>query len=132
MWLLKYGVRNLIHVPHLEAHGFTIDYNTKRNLVVTTPEGEKFVLKKDTSKFKGITFIEMGYQEALALFQSVSKLDTVRGNYEGFTKKDMVKSYLGLQSIGRYWKSIWKIFQRSGERKLHCIEIYTYDLHWYH
>ena len=33
----------------------------------------------------------MGSQEALAPLQSVSKLDTVRENYEGFTKKDVGK-----------------------------------------
>ena len=40
----------------------------------------------------GFPFIDMDYQEALALFQSVSKVEIVRGNYEVFTKKDVGKS----------------------------------------
>ena len=71
MWIVESGIANLLSILHLEADGFAINNNAKRDWVVTTPEGEKFVLKKDTSKFKGITFIEMGYQEDLALLQSV-------------------------------------------------------------
>ena len=50
------------------------------------------MFKKYTGKFKGFNFIEMGSREALSLLQSVSKLDTVRVKYEGFTKKDVVKA----------------------------------------
>ena len=40
MWLVDSGIENLLSVTHLEADGFTIDYKTKRDWVVTTPEGE--------------------------------------------------------------------------------------------
>ena len=52
------------------------------------------MFKKDTCKCKGSNFIEIGSWEDLALFQSVSKVETFRGNYEGFTKKDVGKSIL--------------------------------------
>ena len=86
MWIVESGIENFLSVPQLEADGFTINYHTKRNWVVTTPEGEEIALKKDTGECKGFTFIEMDSQEALPLFQSVSKVKKVRGNYEGFTK----------------------------------------------
>ena len=86
MWLVESGIENLLIVPQIEAYGFTIDYNNKLDWVVTTPEGEEIVFKKDTGKCKGFTFIEMDTHEALALLKSVSKVNTVRVNYEGFTK----------------------------------------------
>ena len=43
MWLEESGIANLLSVPQLEADGFTINYNTERNWVVTTPEGEEIV-----------------------------------------------------------------------------------------
>ena len=70
------SIANLLSVPQLEADGFTIDYTTNRDWVVTTPEGEEIMLKKDTGKCKRSIFIEMDSQEVLALLQSVSKLDT--------------------------------------------------------
>ena len=68
MWIVESGIENFLSVPQLEADGFTINYHTKRNWVVTTPEGEEIVLKKDTGECKGFTFIEMYSQEALPLF----------------------------------------------------------------
>ena len=79
----------LLREPQIEADGFTIDYKTKRDWVVTTTGGEEIMFKKYTGKCKGFN---MGYQEPLELLQSVSKLDTVKGNYEGFTKKDVGKA----------------------------------------
>ena len=94
MWLVESGIANIIIVPQFEADGFTINYNTKRGWVITTPEGEKIVFKKDTGKCKVLPFIYMGSQEDLALMQSTFKVETVRVNYEGFTKKYVVKAIL--------------------------------------
>ena len=35
-------------------------YNTKRDWVITTPDGEEIVFKKDAVKCKGFTSIDMG------------------------------------------------------------------------
>ena len=37
MWIVESGIANLLSVLQLEADGFTINYNTKRDWVVTTP-----------------------------------------------------------------------------------------------
>ena len=60
MWIVEYGITKLLSIPQLEVDGFTIDYNTKHNWVVTTPNGEEILFKKDTGKCKWFTFIEMG------------------------------------------------------------------------
>ena len=49
------------------------------------------MFKKDTGKCKGLPFIEMDSQEALVLLKYISKVETVGGNYEGFTKKYLEK-----------------------------------------
>ena len=78
MWLGESGIENLLSVPQLEAYGFTFNYNTKCDLVVTTPEGGENMFKIDTGKFKGFPFIEMYSHEYLALLRSDSKVETVR------------------------------------------------------
>ena len=89
MWLLESDIENLLSVPQLKVDVFTINYNTNHDWVVTTPEGEQIMFKKDTGKCKVFPFIEMCSQEALEFFHYVSKVDTFRGDYEGFTKKDV-------------------------------------------
>eukprot|EP00957_Ditylum_brightwellii_P042554 3222072-Ditylum_brightwellii.AAC.1 len=39
-WLNEKGIANLLSIPQLEKDGYTINYNTKRNWVVTTPSGK--------------------------------------------------------------------------------------------
>ena len=36
MWLNTKGIANLLSIPQLEEDGYTVDYNTKRDWVVTT------------------------------------------------------------------------------------------------
>jgi len=57
-------------------------------------EGHVIYFKKDTGKFRGFPDIEMGSLAALALLQSVAKVETVRNNYEGFAKRDVKKAVL--------------------------------------
>ena len=59
-WLVESGITNLFGVLQLEADGFTIENNTKRDWVVTTPEIEEILFKKYTGKCKGFSFIKMG------------------------------------------------------------------------
>ena len=86
MWLVESGIAKLLSVPQLEVDSFIIYYNTKRDWVVTTPEGDKIEFKIDTGNCKGFPFIEMGSQEALPLFQYASKVDTVRGDLSRIAK----------------------------------------------
>ena len=90
IWIVESSITNLLRVLQLKADGFTINYNTERDQVLTTPEGEKIVFKKDTGKCKGFHFIEMVSQEALAI--CFSKVETARGNNGGFSKKYVGKS----------------------------------------
>ena len=93
MWLVESGIANLLSIPQLEADGFKVEYST--NLwTVTTPEGHVISFKKDTGKCHSFPYIEMGSLTALALLQSVAKVETVRGNCEGFTEQDVKKAVL--------------------------------------
>ena len=37
-WLNEQGIANLLSIPQLEKNGYLIDYNTKRDWAVTSPE----------------------------------------------------------------------------------------------
>ena len=89
MWLNKNGIANLLSIPQLEQDGFVIDYNTKRNWTVTTPQGKDIVFKKDTGLCEGMSYINMReHQEGVAM------LETVRNNFEGYTKKQVENAIL--------------------------------------
>ena len=45
-WLNKKGIENLLSIPQLEKDGYVVDYNTKRDWVVTTPSGKEFSLRE--------------------------------------------------------------------------------------
>ena len=89
LWLVESRIANLLYVGQLEEDAFVVDYNTKRNWVAVTPDGTRIVFKRDTGRCKRFPYIEMGSQEALTLVQAVPKVETVRGNFEGFTKREI-------------------------------------------
>ena len=59
MWLNRNGIANLLSIPQLERDGYTVDYNTKRNWVVTTPEGKEIVFKRDTGLCDRMPYIDL-------------------------------------------------------------------------
>ncbi len=66
-----------------------MDYNTKREWVVTTPAGDKIVFKRDTGVCAGMPYIDMrDHQEAFAM------IETVRKRFKGFTEKQVKDAIL--------------------------------------
>ena len=53
-WLNEQGIANLLSIPQLEKDGYTIDYNTKQDWVVTTPEGKCILFLKETGMCEGM------------------------------------------------------------------------------
>ena len=89
MWLNKNGIANLLSIPQLEQDGFVIDYNTKRNWTVKTPQGKEIVFRKDTGMCEGMMYVDMHeHQEGVAM------LETVQKNFEGYTKKQVENAIL--------------------------------------
>ena len=83
-WLNSQGIANLLSIPQLERDGYEINYNTKRDWVVTTPSGELIVFKRDTGVCTGMPYIDMHeHHEGFAM------IETVRKNFEGFTGKQV-------------------------------------------
>ena len=94
MWLNKNGIANLLSIPKLEQDGFVIDYNTKRNWTVTTPQGKEIVFKKGKGLCEGMPYIDMcEHQEGVAM------LETVRKNFEGCTKKQVENTILACKML---------------------------------
>ena len=82
MFLNKNGIAKLLSIPHLEQDGFVIDYNKKRDWTVITPQGKEIVFRKDTGLCEGMPYIDMREHQ-----EGVVMLETVRKNFEGYTKK---------------------------------------------
>ena len=88
-WYNPRGIANLLSIPALEAGGYTIDYKTKRGTwLVTSPEGKIITFKTDVGGglTHGMPFLDMRDKQAVAL------LNTVRGNFEGYTKRQIQKA----------------------------------------
>mmetsp|Transcript_4507 Transcript_4507/g.6406 ORF Transcript_4507/g.6406 Transcript_4507/m.6406 type:complete len:231 (-) Transcript_4507:100-792(-) len=86
--LNKQGIANFLSIPQLEEEGYKVQYETDvTQWTVTTPQGKKIVFKQDTGLCNCIPYIDMRkVSEAVAMVQ------TVRGNFEGFTKKEVEKA----------------------------------------
>ena len=76
-------------IPQLEQDGFVIDYNTKRNWAVTTPQGKEIVFRKYTGLCEGMPYIDMREHQ-----EGVTMLETVRKNFEGYKKKQVENAIL--------------------------------------
>ena len=80
-WLNEKGIANLLSIPQLEKDGYTIDYNTKCDWVVTTPTGKCLLFKSDTGMCAGMPYLDIRENhKALVLIQ------TVRDNFGKFTE----------------------------------------------
>ena len=81
----KKGIANLLSIPQLEKDGYTIDYNTKSNWVVTMPSGKCLLFKMDsTGLCAGMPYLDMcENHEALVLIQTVCE------NFGKFTERQV-------------------------------------------
>eukprot|EP00957_Ditylum_brightwellii_P002007 154705-Ditylum_brightwellii.AAC.1 len=83
-WLNKKGIANLLSIPQLEKDGYTLNYNTKRNWVFTTPSGKGLLFKSDTGLCKGMTYLDIcENHKGLALIQTVCE------NFGKFTERQV-------------------------------------------
>ena len=71
---------NLLSIPCLEADGYNILYDTKKELVVTTPKGTRIKFKRGTGLCKGIPYIDMRQFKEGSIM-----IEIVRNNFENFT-----------------------------------------------
>ena len=79
MWVHEQGMANLLSIPCLEADGYNISYDTKKEWVVTTPKGTRIKSKQDTGLCKGMPYIDMqNFKEGAIM------IETVRKNFENF------------------------------------------------
>ena len=89
MWLNRNGIGNLLSIPQLEEDGYIVDYNTKWDWVVTTPQGKKIVFKRDTCLCARMPYIDLRESQ-----DGIIMLETVRKNFEGYTKKQVERAIL--------------------------------------
>ena len=65
---------NLLSIPCLEADGYNISYDTKKEWIVTTPKGTRIKFKRDTGLCKGMPYIDMqNFKEGAIMIETVRK-----------------------------------------------------------
>ena len=85
----RQGIANLLSIPQLEEDGYVIDYNTNRDWVVITPSGKRIVFQRDTGLCNRMPYIDMREHQ-----DGIDMVNTVRKNFEGFTRKQVEKAVL--------------------------------------
>ena len=86
-WLNEQDIANLLSIPQLENDGYTIDYNTDRDWVVTMPEGKTILFQKDVGICKGMPYLDVyGNHDNFVMIQ------TVRKKFGMFTEKKVEKA----------------------------------------
>ena len=73
----------------LEAAGYIVPSNTKKDWVVFTPKGNTIVLKRDTRVCKGMPYIDLRTNKA-----GLVMIKTVPKNFESDAKKEIEKDKL--------------------------------------
>ena len=91
-WLVRNGIANILSVPQLERDGFEVEY-VKRKWSIVCPNGTVLSLKRDSGLCEGFPYLDMRdlKSDGVAMAQMV---ETVRGNVEGFTKRELAKANL--------------------------------------
>ena len=77
---------NLISIPQLEKYGYVIEYNTKCDWVVITPEVKTLPFQKDFDMCEGMPYLDIyGNHDAFVMIQ------IVREKFGMFTEKQVEK-----------------------------------------
>ena len=80
---------NLLSIPFLDQEGYHIKYNSDEEWVVKTPQGVITPFKRDTWANK-----RMPYIDTRECKEGFGMIDTVRENFWGFTKEEILKAEL--------------------------------------
>ena len=89
VWVNESGVANLLSIPQLEKDGFRIKYDTHGDWEVYSPDGVLIVFDRDTGLCEGMPFTDLRKHKG-----GFALIETVRKNFEGYTKKQIEKAIL--------------------------------------
>ena len=92
MWIVRNGIANLLSVPQLEHEGFVLTYDTRTTWHIHCPDGKAIALDRELGgvcdRFFYIDMSQLLNQSAVSL------VNTVRKNYECFTRREVEKAIL--------------------------------------
>ena len=90
------GIANLLSVPALEKAGWKIELNTGKPVRALSPDGLLFKFKHDVGITGGMPYIDMDqpkdHVSRIMLKESVSCVETVRKNMQGFTLEQCTRA----------------------------------------
>ena len=89
IWLVHNGIANLLLVPRLEKEGFLLTYCTMTTWTIQCPDVTVLNLKRDTGLCDRFPYLDIKqHKDAVVMIQ------TVRQNYEGYSKRDSKEAIL--------------------------------------
>jgi hypothetical protein len=95
-WNSEGGIANLLSGPQLEADGNKIKYKTGGKLEVWTEDGRIITFERSTGVCKGMHYIDLSrpqdFIRQVTPKDAFAFIETVRGNYEGFTAEQIQKA----------------------------------------
>ena len=107
MWYNPVGIANILSLPLLEKSGYKMQYQTDGEWEVYVPGADRpITFKRDTGICDGMPYI--GLRDSK---EGVNFIQTVRDNYEGFTKRDVLDAKLARRAqamIGHPTDSVFK------------------------
>ena len=90
VWYNPVGIANILSLPLLEKNGYKMQYQTDGEWEVYAPGKDRpITFKQDTGMCDGMPYIDLRDSK-----EDVNFIQTVRDNYEGFTKWDVLDAKL--------------------------------------
>ena len=93
MWLVHNGITNITPLPWLEKDGFYVIYDTLNSWIVHYLDRTPILFEQDTGLCDQSPYVDIQYLNTIK-YESVKILQTVRGDFEGFTKREVENSNL--------------------------------------
>jgi hypothetical protein len=90
-WENPDGIANLLSLPQLELDGYDI-YKNKDEWYAISPNGGRIDFKLDSGVCRRMAYIDLRAPEEHFFDDGLAMVQTVRGNYEGFTKAQVVRA----------------------------------------
>jgi hypothetical protein len=90
-WENPEGIANLMSLPQLELEGYEV-YKNPHEWYAISPSGGRIDFKLDSGVCRRMAYIDLRKPEEHFFGEGLAMIQTVRSNYEGYTKAEVVRA----------------------------------------
>ena len=119
VWLNEHGIANLLSITMLEKAGYKVSMHTDIDWVVTNPQGENIIIKRDTGICGGMPFLNLRSHKKTG----VAMIERVRENYRNYTEGEITKANMARKTQARISNPPDERYKEivSGRSLKHCL-----------